>query len=192
MTGAAARRGPGPAGDRPPSPGRRARILAAWAAIGLVGGLGTAITAPLIVGGTTLTVLSGSMRPTLTVGDVVLVEEVGPQEVRIGDVISFRDPHDPSRLLTHRVRDIRVEGSAVAFVTKGDANTGVERWRIPSSGGLGRVVWRVPLLGYALHWARGPVGRILLVVVPAVALGLHELWRIWRPAPEEADGAAAA
>jgi hypothetical protein len=46
-------------------------------------------------------------------------------------------------------------------------------------------VWR---LGYLMFWIRSPLGRLGMVVVPALLLGGFELWRIWRPANEDERG----
>jgi len=161
----------------------------AWAVGGFGFGLLAAVGLPGLLGLRSLTVLSGSMRPTIGPGDVVVVERIDPRDARVGDVISFVDPEDPRRILTHRVRDLAVEGPSVAFVTKGDANTAPERWRVPVTGTIGRVVYRVPLVGYLLVWAGSRAGRLLLVVLPALALGAIELRRIWRPRPGEVRGA---
>jgi len=50
---------------------------------------------------------------------------------------------------------------------------------------VGRVVYHLPLVGYGLVWTHGRWARLLLVVVPAVLLGIIELGRIWRPKPPE-------
>ncbi|MFB3737837.1 MAG: signal peptidase I [Candidatus Velamenicoccus archaeovorus] len=164
--------------------GRAVRFLvrtALWSVLGLLAGLCLAVTVPYAFGCRSLTVLSGSMEPTIGVGDVVVVREIAPMQARIGDVVTFRDPTDGARLITHRVRDIRVQGRTVLFRTKGDANTTIERWQIGEHGTIGRVLYRVPRIGYVLFWVRGRFGRLLLVVLPALVLGTYELWRIWRP-----------
>jgi signal peptidase I len=167
----------------------RLAVIAVWNLIGLFGGLFLSVTAPYLFGSRSLTVLSGSMEPTLHVGDVVVVEQVPPLDVRVGDIVTFRDPTDASRLITHRVRQIDVEGRNVGFVTKGDANTSVERWSADRDGTIGRVQFHVWRLGFLMFWIRSPFGRLGLVVLPALLLGTFELWRIWRPAAEDdADG----
>jgi signal peptidase len=107
--------------------------------------------------------------------------QVAPLDVRVGDIVSFRDPTDQKTLITHRVRSFKVHDGTVDFVTKGDANNTVEKWSIPASGRLGLVVLHVPKVGYALVWASGRTGRIALIAVPGVLLGIIELRRIWRP-----------
>jgi signal peptidase len=135
-----------------------------------------------------LTVLSGSMEPTIHTGDVVVEHQISPLDAQIGDVVSFKDPDDPGVLITHRIQDMQVHDGTVEFVTKGDANTGVERWKISAGGQIGRVEYHVWRLGYLLYWIRGRLGRLLLVVLPALLLGAYELLRIWRPKDRPRDG----
>lgn len=163
----------------------RLTVVTIWILIGVFGGLFLSVTAPYLLGSRSLTVLSGSMEPVLHVGDVVVVEQVLPLDVRVGDIVTFRDPTDAGRLITHRVRQIDVEGRNVGFVTKGDANTSVERWSTDRDGTIGRVQFHVWRLGYLMFWIRSPFGRLALVVLPALLLGAFELWRIWRPATED-------
>lgn len=160
-------------------------VLGIWTVLGLVAGLFLAVSVPYVFGDRSLTVLSGSMEPQLNVGDVVVVEQVPPLEVRVGDIVTFRDPDDATRLITHRVREIDVHGGSVAFVTKGDANTSVENWKITTDGTIGRVRYHVWRLGFLMFWIRSPLGRLAMVVVPALLLGGFELWRIWRPTSED-------
>jgi signal peptidase I len=178
-----------------------ARILSTavlWLLGGLLFGICMSVTLPFFFGIKSLTVLSGSMEPTVHVGDIVVVRQISPLDARIGDIVTFRDATDPSRLITHRVRRIELKGNNVAFETKGDANTSVEHWRVARDGTIGLVLYRVPRLGYVLFYIHGPLGRFLLVVLPALLLGGYELWRIWAPQPtrtstpdEEAVGATA-
>lgn len=61
-----------------------------------------------------LTVLSGSMMPLLQCGDKVLVQSVKPHDIRLGDIIVFKNS---DKLETHRV--IRKYSNS-SFLQKGD------------------------------------------------------------------------
>jgi signal peptidase len=160
---------------------RLARIAAVSVAIGVGIGIFGVIVAPSLVGGRTLTVMSGSMEPALGVGDVVINSKVSPADVRVGDIITFSDPEGTGKLITHRVRRMRIADGTAHVVTKGDNTNSVERWDIPASGSFGRVEYRVPLLGFLVFWLHGPFAHIGLIVIPALLLAGFELWRIWRP-----------
>jgi len=80
-------------------------------------------------------------------------------------------------------------GDSVAFETKGDANTSVESWKIRRDGRIGRVVLRVRALGWAVAWLRQPGILMLVIVLPAVGLGIWELIALWRPARQPQQNA---
>jgi signal peptidase len=153
--------------------------------------LAAAIALPLAFGARPQTVLTGSMEPAISAGDVVIDERVSPLSAELGDVVTFRDPEDQSRLITHRVIGIRRDGSHLWFRTQGDANNTTERWRISSRGELGRVAYVVPWVGHAAVLARTPLGLSLFLLVPLLLLAVEELWRIWRPRCEEGVPGAA-
>ena len=127
-----------------------------------------------------LTVLSGSMEPAIRTGDLIVDQTISPLRAQPGDVVTFSDPVQKSRTLTHRVVRRRLQGTAVHFVTRGDANTGVERWTVPADGKIGIVRMNVWKAGYVLAWTRTPTGRIGLIVFPVLFLAAWSLARIWR------------
>lgn len=163
---------------------------------GLLAGIVAAVLAgsflPPLVGHRILSVLSGSMEPTIGTGDAIVVRNIAPRDMRIGDIVTFRDPDDQSRMMTHRVRGLDVRDGSVHVITKGDANTGVERWSVPLGGKVGLVRSRLPGIGRAFVWSRTAPGRLLLLVVPAGLLCLLALRRVWRSEPGRQALAAAA
>jgi signal peptidase len=166
---------------------RVAAGLALWLALGLSAGVVLAAAAPALFGFRSFTVMSGSMRPLLGVGDVVVTRPVSAHDVRVGDVITFPDS-ERKELVTHRVRAIHIAGSRASIVTRGDANDASEKWAVDANGHLGRVAYHLPLVGYALAWTHARNARLLLVVIPALLLAVIELRRIWRPRrPENVD-----
>jgi signal peptidase I len=143
-----------------------------------------AIAGPLALGDHPHTDLTGSMEPAISPGDVVINEEIRPWQAQVGDVVTFRDPEEQSKLLTHRVVSVKRVGSRLAFVTQGDANNTQEHWRVPIDGQIGRVAYKVPWVGHVAVLTRTKLGWALLIGVPLILLLFEELWRIWRPRPE--------
>lgn len=119
--------------------------------------------------------VSDSMRPALRAGDVVWLEHVAAAQVRRGDVVGFAHP-DHRRPMLHRVTRVDEQGGRLAFTTRGDANSGAERWSVRRDDRLGRYVGvRVPAVGRVA--ASAPRHATPALVVLAAFL---LLWRVWR------------
>jgi signal peptidase len=175
--------------------GRSASFLArltGWTVLGLGVGVLIAIVGPFALGMRSLSVMSGSMEPAVRTGDVIVDEWIPPGRARVGDVISFNDPGRGGIVLTHRVVSIRKRADRVDFVTRGDSNTGVERWSSPTLGSIGRVAYRVPHAGFLMVFTRTPGGKLLFLILPAVGWGAWEIFRIWRPREEASRSGAPA
>lgn len=167
---------------------RRLWLFGLWLGLGLLFGSLLAAAGPLALGDRSFTMRSGSMTPAIDTGDVVVTEPISPLAARVGDIVTFRDPEGSGKLFSHRVQAIRPAGDVVHFVTRGDANTATERWTVPADGSLGKVVYTVPKIGYALVWTDTVPARIALIAIPALLLCWTGLTRIWRSEPEPAPG----
>jgi signal peptidase len=150
---------------------RRGALLAAAAGIGtvsLVAGMLVLTVVPPVLGLRSDVVLSGSMRPALAPGDVVVSSPVQAGEVRAGDVVVVPDPARPGETLVHRVDGVGPDGS---LVTRGDANAGADSTPVAPGDVLGRGRLRVPYVGVVSLWLQQ--GRVLplagAVLVVAVA-----------------------
>jgi signal peptidase len=135
-------------------------------------------------------VYSGSMEPGLPVGSLAFVESVPAETVRVGDVITFGDPHQPGRLVTHRVVETaETDEGELAFRTKGDANLNPDPWAIALPDGAGRLAFDVPYVGYALWYAKTREVRFGLILLVSGLVLTFLLQAIWRRhgAPAEAS-----
>lgn len=158
--------------------------------VGLVAALGWLATAALVLvalalvglrmaGWKPLTIVTGSMAPTLRAGDLVLVSGGSARSARRGEVISFAHPVRRDATITHRVVSVRhVPDGWLAFTTRGDANRVSEHWMIPVDGRIARVRARVPLVGRMLL---GGLRGGLVIMVASMAVAVVVLRRIWRP-----------
>lgn len=139
-----------------------------------------------------LTVLSGSMRPTFSPGDMVFVTPERASAVRVGQVITYSIPIGDHHVESHRVIRILRAGDNPIVVTKGDANQAPDPWAAELHGG---VVWHerthVPKLGLAILWLRSPLFHYLTVLLIPALLAAYGLTRIWRtPTPPAAPAPA--
>jgi signal peptidase len=142
-------------------------------------------------------VASGSMIPTLQVGDLIIVQgvadasniEAAPKDAtNPGDIIVFYNPRkgfrDPNDLIVHRaINKSYDEGEdRWEFDTQGDANPGPDSWDVPEDFVVGKVVlFRIPLVGFITFLMRTPAA--ILVVLPPLILLVMD----WVPFFKEQD-----
>lgn len=117
-------------------------------------------------------VLSGSMEPEILAGDLIVTKEIAPEDVQVGDVISFRVDQDV--VVSHRVTEIETEGG-LSFLTKGDANIGMDATEVLPEDLEGVYLWRFGGMGEFALFLQTPVGMLLFVVVP---LGLFIIYDV--------------
>ena len=101
------------------------------------------------------TVLTGSMSPTYNVGDMVFVQLREPEQINVGDVITFNPSQDSDAYLTHRVTEKleNYEGTGVTcFRTRGDANGAEDTFLIDGDRVIGTVKFGIPFLGYIVRF----------------------------------------
>lgn len=138
------------------------------------------IAVPGLVGGDdTYIVTSGSMSPTIEPGDVIVTQDVSPDEIETGDVVTFHDgSSDDSGYVTHRVVDIVEEDGERYFELQGDANDNPDEGLVPAEYAQGDLHWHIPYLGYLLLFARSGFGLLVLVIAPGVALVASGSWQL--------------
>lgn len=146
-------------------------LLAAGAVV-VFGALGLVLAAllPSLPGYKSLIVYGGSMAPFLHIGDVAVIQPVSPEDVQIGDVVTYRGSTNPQALVTHRITNIKAQDGVLAFETKGDASPNVDYWSVTEDTVVGQVIYTVPFVGYLCHFGQGLPGRLLLVGLPALLL----------------------
>jgi signal peptidase I len=135
-----------------------------------------------------VTVLSGSMRPTFSPGDMVIVTPEAVNSVRVGQVISYQVPTGIHQVETHRIVKILQGGAHPVIQTQGDANNWPDPWTAKLEG---TTAWRmravVPGLGYVVNWLRGASLRTAAIIVAPSLLALLVLFEIWGVTGDERD-----
>lgn len=85
----------------------------------------TAVTAVMVITGTRpIVVTTGSMKPMIPVGSVVLAQQMDASQVKVGDVVTVRNSQ--SNNVTHRVVETNNRGESTELHLKGDANEDVD------------------------------------------------------------------
>jgi signal peptidase I len=136
-------------------------------------------------------VLSGSMEPALPVGSVEVTKPVNPEDIKVGDIITFRSPTN-GKLMSHRVAAVQQDES-YQFRTKGDSNEGVDPYLIPAENVVGRVCLEVPHLGRVVEYLKSPMGFILLglcgmaLIVAELSTMLEVRWKEVSQADSKAE-----
>lgn len=109
-------------------------------------------------------VASGSMSPALKVGDIVIVQGVPPTNIQVGDIIVFESPREIRTI--HRVTEIQtLPNGTIQFKTKGDANPTEELYWIPEQNVHGRVLYRIPYIGWLALIPTIPITIIIIIII---------------------------
>jgi len=111
-------------------------------------------------------VLSGSMSPAYPVGALIYVKKAAPQEIRVGDPITFH-LSGASTVATHRV--VKIDAQNECFYTKGDANETPDGAPVYYDQLIGMPVFSIPALGYISVFVATPPG---LLIAAATLLAL--------------------
>ena len=120
-----------------------------------------------LVGFRVFNVISGSMEPTYSVGDLLYVKPVEPEDVRVGDPITFV-LNENLVVATHRVVDIDEENQF--FITKGDANANADASPDFRPNLIGVPKFHIPLLGYVSDYVQHPPGTYVTIAFCIVLL----------------------
>lgn len=124
--------------------------------------LGIGLIFARLTGCQTLAVRTGSMQEKYPVGTFLIVDSSSPEEIQVGDVISFVADENLT-VVTHRVVEINAEERL--FITKGDSNDTVDSQAVLYENLIGRVRFGIPLLGYAVLWLRQSRAEGILYLV---------------------------
>lgn len=116
------------------------------------------------------TVLSGSMRPTMSPGDLAITQGVPTNSLRVGDVIVFTPPTETQAVI-HRIASR--DGDVIT--TKGDANNVADPWSVTLQGSTAyRLVFVVPYLGWLTELRSAALIAAGLIVALLILLEIRK------------------
>lgn len=117
-------------------------------------------------------VLSGSMEPTLSTGDLIIVKEA--EEYAIDDVIVYQDE---TGLVVHRI----IARNGETIVTQGDANNAADA-PINIASVKGMMIGAIPHVGSVANMLKTPWGTVAII-----ALAIYTMESSFRKEKERDD-----
>lgn len=155
------------------SPARRTRGILLGILLAIVCALALfTVVIPFILGASSYTVLTGSMRPALEQGHLIAVRPAPIADLRIGDVVTYQVHSGEPEVVTHRVVAIGVDGTGERILTtQGDANNVADAEPVREVQVRGVLVYAIPWLGWINIWATPSVKSIVVAVIGVLAIG---------------------
>lgn len=129
----------------------------------------------------TYVIVSPSMVPTIKINDAIVIKRVDNDEYKIGDIITFTssDIRYENLMVTHRIinkENIGYKNSM--YTTKGDNNLREDSTGVQTNAIQGRVIFKIPKVGYIKDFFSNPSNYFLCLLVPTVIFILYELGRM--------------
>lgn len=128
------------------------------------------------------TIVSPSMVPSINVLDVVVTMRVNnPEDLKKDDIITFNstDYRYSGVLVTHRIIDIeKTTNGEYLYTTKGDNNNTQDSSRISFDEIYGRVLFRIPKIGYIQYYLSSILGWVAIIIVPAIMIIGYDIYKL--------------
>lgn len=116
--------------------------------------------------------LSGSMQSEIYAGDLAIVKEVDPDELKEGDVIAFRQG---DIVITHRIERIIEENGEKQFITKGDNNNFEDVYPVYPNMIEGKFEFKIAKLGNVAIFIQTPMGTAVALAIPVILFILIQI-----------------
>ena len=102
---------------------------------------------PDVFGYKTFTIISGSMEPTINIGDVIIIKKVDKDDIQTNDIITY---NIRGEIITHRVIDYKIINDEIVYTTKGDSNEVTDIQEVKYRNVEGKYINKIPKVGKIL------------------------------------------
>lgn len=126
-------------------------------------------------------IVSPSMVPTINVQDAIIISRVSPKKLKQGDIISYlsTDSYYAGKIVTHRIIGIvKASDGSLLYRTKGDNNNVADAILVREENVYGKVLFKIPMLGYIRQFLSTYFGWILCIALPILYLIMTEVIRV--------------
>jgi signal peptidase len=128
-----------------------------------------------IMGYRVFSVASESMKEEYSIGDIIIIKEVEPSELKVGDNVTYvgKTSNLNGLIITHKIMSVRKENNDYYYITKGTSNE-IEDPEISYQQIYGKVIYKTIVFSY--------VGRLMSNVYSYYALftivGLYASYQV--------------
>ena len=127
------------------------------------------------------TIATSSMKGVYNVNDVILVKDVNPKKLKVGDdIVYVGNKHDlKDKIISHRIIEIKKDDKTgeLKFITKGVAND-IADPPVSTDQILGKVDRKLPIITPINHIIKSQAGFFLLVFCPLVIVIVLEILHV--------------
>src|SRR3989344_3374019 len=138
-----------------------------------------------LFGNNALIVRSGSMEPTVAVGDLIVTKVQKTLTYKVGDIISFKNQ---DKVISHRIIGLENQNGQVFYKTKGDANKNEDQGLVAESAIIGKAYFRLPYLGKLIAFTKTSAGFAVAVIFPALLVITFEIQNIFKEIKKQKTG----
>jgi len=120
-------------------------------------------------------VITGSMEPSVSIGELIRTDNVDITEIKVGDVVCFRSKSSRmmGAIITHRVVDITFdEQGRTRLTTRGDANLSIDGDFVTSENFIGKMIWSSgeSAMSNVIAFLSSSTGFFTCIVIPAILI----------------------
>ncbi len=112
-------------------------------------------------------VMTGSMKPTYNIGDLIIVKEVAERELHAGNVITY-SVGNSAETISHRIIEITYENGKKEYKTKGDNNNSVDTDLVSFDKIQGKIICKVSNVGLII--SKITTGTGIAIILRIVSL----------------------
>ena len=129
-------------------------------------------------------VLTGSMLPKIKVEDVVVTKKIEAKDLKEGDIITFAssDERYAGTIITHRIKKKYYDSTTgkYTFQSQGDNNNVADNALVEEQNIYGKVILKIPKLGYLQLFLASKGGWILVILIPCAVVVSFDIVKLFK------------
>ena len=138
---------------------------------------------PDLFGYSPFSVQTNSMYPTLSKGDYIFVEKCDTESLEIGDIVTYFTFINGQRVInTHRIVDIKINGSIIEYQTQGDnkeTNPEPDESLLSPGDIIGKFSGtKIPVMGSVIDYLATKMGFFLVILLPVLLFTLYQIYKL--------------